>query len=379
MTHETITAVVSSGTGTPGHRYSGTISEGEEHGLVVLSPRNGVPRRRILFVNSYGGRRLWESIKAGDAPPHHLWGCIDLVGLGYEVMIAEPLKHLDWRRGVFPHDLPLLRAMRHWLGADGILFCAHTLLYWIMLLKRLEIVKSKVVSLIYAGEELDFATGHDAILALTPAAFRNASRIAPRVRCINLGWGVDAEYFPKLAYDPKWHLSCGRTHRDFFVLADALRREELSCRIISPELPREIIWPGYAKTITGGQADDTVSYSVLLHEYYKNAAAGLVVLKKDELMKTAVGFTSTIECMAMARPSIVSRTGALPEAVDVEALGCGIFVDAGDSRQLAEAMKYIISNPSVAEEMGKRGRYYAETRYSISAFAAKLHDTFEHI
>jgi len=26
-------------------------------------------------------------------PAHHLWGCVELVKLGYEVAIAEPLRH----------------------------------------------------------------------------------------------------------------------------------------------------------------------------------------------------------------------------------------------------------------------------------------------
>lgn len=360
-------------------RYTSTIAESEEFGLLVLSPKNRLPRRRILFVNSYGGRQLWESVKIGKTPPHHLWGCIELVWLGYEIMIAEPLKHLDWRRSALSHDLPLVRAIRHWLGSGGILYCAHTLLYWVMLLKRLGLIRSRVASLIYAGEDLDFATSHDAILALTPAAFRNASRMAPKVPCVDLGWGIDADYFPKEGYDPEWFLNCGRTHRDFSVLADALRLEEFACRIVTSDAPKDIAWPKCVTITSGGKADDTVPYSVLINEYYGNALAGLVLLNRDDNMKTAVGFTSTIECMAMSKPAIVTRTGALPEAVDVEKLGCGLFVEAGNSNQLVDAMRYLKANRSAAEEMGRKGRQLAETRYGIRAFSERLHEAFERL
>src|SRR5262245_21722216 len=67
------------------------IAERSEDGLTVLSRENGRPIRRILYVNSYGGKQMLAKVKTGVLPPHHFWGCFELVRKGYEVALAEPL------------------------------------------------------------------------------------------------------------------------------------------------------------------------------------------------------------------------------------------------------------------------------------------------
>src|SRR5436190_1267650 len=81
------------------------IAERIEHGLVILAPVNGGHRRRVVFVNNYGGATVWEKMKQGLVPGHHLWGCLELVRMGYEVALAEPLPDFNIRRRPFPHDL----------------------------------------------------------------------------------------------------------------------------------------------------------------------------------------------------------------------------------------------------------------------------------
>ena len=55
------------------------IAESKEDGLVVLSPADKSPFRRILYVDGYGGASMWNKIKKGEVPPHHLRGCLELV------------------------------------------------------------------------------------------------------------------------------------------------------------------------------------------------------------------------------------------------------------------------------------------------------------
>ena len=92
------------------------VVERSEGGLVVLSPASGHPSRRVLFVNSYGGRTIWRKIKEGVLPGHHLWGAPELARMGYEVILAEPLKHFYLHRNPFPHDLALLRFCKRLAG-----------------------------------------------------------------------------------------------------------------------------------------------------------------------------------------------------------------------------------------------------------------------
>lgn len=352
------------------------ISVRSEQGVLILSPSDSPPLRRILYVNSYGGKSTWDKIKNGTTSSQHLWGCVQLANLGYEIALAEPLKHFDFRRPLL-HDLPLLHWARSWLGANDILFCGHTLLYWTPLLARLGALRAKIVSLTYAREQLDFAKLHSAIIALTPAAADQAKKIAPKVRVAHLGWGTDVHNVPRIDYQPNWFLSCGITQRDHKTLCAAAARTSAPIRVVSPNLPPDLHWPKNTTLVTGGRHDDTIEHKDLLSNYYANCAASLIILKDDPTQKTAVGFTNLIEAMAMARPVIVTRTGALHSEIDVEKAGCGLNVPPGDSEKLAAAINLLKADRKLAEEMGIAGRRLAERHYNMNRFSYDLHALFE--
>lgn len=356
------------------------MTERSENGLLVIAPEGGKIVRRVLFINSYGGVDVWTKVKAGLLPPHHMWGCIELVRLGYEVALAEPVKHFSFRQP-FPHDWPLLRLALAWLRPDDIIYCGHTLLYWIPLLRMLGGIKFHIVSMTYAREELDFARGHTGIIALTPAAADQARKMAPKCKVAHLAWGCDLTFFPSLPYNPQWFLSCGITHRDFSTLSDGLARTTKAARLICPGLPPGVTWPPNVTLIDGGKGwnhqKSTVSYIDLFHNHYSGAIASLIILKDDPSEYTAVGFTNLIEAMALSMPVIISRTGAIPSEIDVESVGIGLFVPAGNPAALADALEFIAARPDRAQKMGQKARLLAESHYNIKRYAKELHAFFE--
>lgn len=362
--------------------FSDGIAERQEHGLVVLSPSRTRPIRRVLFVNCYGGKACWEKIKRGLLPPHHLWGCLELVRMGYEVALAEPLADL-WvlMRRPSLHDLKLLRIALSWLGRDGILYCGHNFLYFIPLLRVLGVVRCHIVSLFYGREPLAFARAHSGIIAINGAAAEHARKVAPRAKVAHLGWGVDLDFFPRLAYKPQWFLSCGITCRDFATLSAAASRTRQPIRVICPELPVGLTWPSNVDLVDGGSGwntdDKKVTYEGLLHSHYAHSSGSLIILENDPTELTGCGFTNLIEAMAMARPVIVTRTGALPTEIDVEEAGCGLFVPPEDPEALAHAIDSLGNDPIRAEAMGRRGRKLAEKSYNIERYARDLHNFFE--
>lgn len=356
------------------------IAERNEHGLLVLSPTDRAAARRVLFINSYGGPEVWQKVKSGELPPHHMWGCIELVRMGYEVALAEPLRHFEWRRP-WPHDWPLVRVVRSWLRPDDVIYCGHTLLFWVPLLRTLGLLNRPIVSMTYAREELDFARAHRGIIALTPAAADQARKLAPRAKVAHLAWGCDLDYFPRLPFNPRWFLSCGITHRDFGTLSQAAARTTQPIRLICPGLPPGITWPGNVSVIDGGKGwnhqKTAVSYAELFHEHYAGAIASLIILKPDPVEYTAVGFTNLLEALALARPVVVSRTGAIPGEIDVEAAGCGLFAAPGDPASLAAAVERLAADPRAAEAMGRKARALAESHYNIGRYARGLHEFFQ--
>src|SRR5687768_3748745 len=91
-------AMIQTTTASPTESVVGGITEHLERGLIVLTRADGFVRRRILYVNNYGGRAVWERIKMGLVATHHIWGCLELVRLGYQVALAEPVPDFLPRR-----------------------------------------------------------------------------------------------------------------------------------------------------------------------------------------------------------------------------------------------------------------------------------------
>lgn len=353
------------------------VVERDEDGLLVLGPARGRPVRRVLYVNSYGGRDVWQKVKSGELPGHHLWGCLELAASGYEIALAEPLPDFYWRRRPLPHDLRDWRLVQSWLGPDGIVFCGHNVLYWLPLLRRLGLHRARVVSLLFAREPLDHASGHTAIVALTPAAEVHARQIAPRVPVAHLGWGADLAAYPPIAYRPEVAMSCGIANRDFRTLSAAAGLCRSRVTVITPGPVGGVDWPAHVELVDGGKGwncdDKKLRFDTLVRRHYPRAFASLVILKRDDTEYTANGFTNLIEGMALARPVIVTRTGALPGELDVEAAGCGLFVPPEDPAALAAAIDRLGSDLAAARRMGERGRQLCESHYNIRRFAADLH------
>lgn len=367
----------------PPNAITNGITEGRAQGTIVLSPATRQPFRRIIYLDSYGGASMWEKIKSGDMPPHHLRGCLELARMGYEVALAEPLPDFYLRRNAFPHDLKLLNLVRHWLGRDGIVFCGHNVLYWLLFLRKLGLVHCRIVSNLWAREPLNFATAHSGIVALTRAGAEQAQKLAPNVKVAPLGWGADLGIYPKFPYNPEAFFSCGIALRDFKTLGLAAAQCSKRIEVICPGTQEDVSWPSNVKVTDSGKGwnfeNKRVSYDQLLRNFYARSAGSLIILKKDPAEYTAVGFTEIIEVLAMARPVIMTRTGALPTEIDVEKHGCGIFVPPENPGALAEAIQALANDPVRAEAMGKRGRELAEQYYNIERYARELHSFFESI
>ena len=358
------------------------IVEREEEDTIILSPVHARPFRRVLHVNTYGGRYVWEKVKKGLLPGHQLLGCLELARMGYEVALAEPLPDFYLYRNPLPHDLRMLKAARDWLGSDGILYCGHNVLYWIPLLRMLGAVRCQIVSLLYAREPLHFARGHTGVIGLTPAATAQARKLAPRAKVAHLGWGVDLHYFQQAIYDPRWFLSCGIANRDFSTLCSAASRCRLPIRVICPGLQPGLDWPNNVTLVDGGRGWSTdttkrLSPLDLIRLHYPYSAGTLVVMKYDPTEYTANGFTNVMEAMALAQPVIVTQTGALSGEIDVERAGIGLHVPPEDPKALTDAIVTLWRNPDLARSMGQAGRLLCESHYNMHRFSRDLDHFFE--
>jgi len=82
-----------------------------------------------------------------------------------------------------------------------------------------------------------------------------------------------------------------------------------------------------------------------------------------------------IEAMAAGTPVIGSRVGGIPELVEDGARG--FLVPPGDENALAERLRWILSNPDKAGEMGKSGRAFVEVFFSTESYLKGFKQIFE--
>lgn len=74
------------------------------------------------------------------------------------------------------------------------------------------------------------------------------------------------------------------------------------------------------------------------------------------------------EAMAAGLPVVGSDSGAIPEAIGT----AGIVVREGDPRDLANALRSLMSDASLRRKLGEAARQRFETEFSIDVFASRL-------
>jgi glycosyltransferase involved in cell wall biosynthesis len=77
-----------------------------------------------------------------------------------------------------------------------------------------------------------------------------------------------------------------------------------------------------------------------------------------------------LEAMAMCKPVVATRAGGVPDYfLDGEV---GILIPPQDYQALAQAIIKLLDNPTIAIEMGKRGRKHIETFYNDRVYASQI-------
>jgi len=99
------------------------------------------------------------------------------------------------------------------------------------------------------------------------------------------------------------------------------------------------------------------------------ADACLAILKPLDEYKTTYP-NKVFDYMAAGRPVLLAIDGVIREVV--EAAHCGVFVQPGNARALAEAVERLAADRDAALRMGLAGRAYLEQHFSREVMAEKL-------
>lgn len=85
---------------------------------------------------------------------------------------------------------------------------------------------------------------------------------------------------------------------------------------------------------------------------------------------------AAIEAMARSKAVVATRVGALPEVVRHEQTG--LLVDLRPA-EIAEAVNYLLANVDEREEMGRRGRWLVEQKFTINEMATKFENVYQKV
>lgn len=336
---------------------------------------------RILFANDYPmdlARRGWY---AGVYPNHHLYGTeelttrtdVTLVDIG--VSSPEHCNRLNTltgnKLGDITKQVELLQVPR---DRQDVIFSA-----------RLDVVRSllglRLVGLLrtplvvtlhhWSGTRADriLARGADAVISLSAAASADLlvdTGIDP-TRVTTLGWGPDLDFAGYRSAGDCFILSVGKTQRDLSTLVAALEGIDFPARIHVAE--NSDIPVGLPEWITLVQAtrprtEAMLSYASVLPDIQRAAIFAIPLVKAAG----AVGLTELNDALALGKPVVMTRNPYV--GIDIESIGCGIWVDQGDVAGWAAALRRLVDDSELRAIMGARGRKFAEEKWNSRLFAA---------
>lgn len=151
-----------------------------------------------------------------------------------------------------------------------------------------------------------------------------------------------------------------KAHSDirFVVLGDGAAKAELEADVRGRGLTNVAFPPGqpHVRMPTAVAAAD----------------ACLVSLRGIPLFKAALP-SKLYEAMACARPILLAVDGEARQLI-VDAAAAGVYVEPGDAAMLARAVLALRADPGSAQQLGQRGRAFAERRFDRDRLTEILTD-----
>lgn len=343
---------------------------------------------RICALNNYPLLKMWERAEAGISPRQHAWGVDRLVAAGHSVDFApfhEPdeadlLAQLGLKaRGLLGHLDQEAYAVRRLRRHDAV-YCADQIGLAGLALARGLLPTTRLISVVHhpPGHRLRrlALTRQNVLVGLSAAVCNELSeRAGTRAATIvHLPWGPDLDcplYVP--AGEENAVVSAGKSNRDLATLVAAMS----ACRApglvydLQRRLPDEpgtgirVVRPGLG---AGVDPDSTGGFTAARAIADLAAAAVVAIPVNDPARLT--GLTEAADALALAKPIIATRSPCFP--FDLEAIGCGVWVEPGDRDGWRTALSALLADPERRRAMGAAGRRYAEGSCNYRIFGDGL-------
>jgi glycosyltransferase involved in cell wall biosynthesis len=339
--------------------------------------------RDVVFANNYSMTKAFADVAAGVYPRQHLYGADALRRNGFDVvvapyreagLVAATSRRLRWRVGDLGQEAYVLRSRR--IGYSG----EPNSLAGVAYLRALRLRRTPLVTVLHTVPRRTARTrallrGYDAIVCLSSyvrSALLDRFDLDPaRVRWA--AWGPALDFPGYVAGPGERIVSSGKTNRDQATLLRAMAGLP---GVVYARSPRSLpVVPG-VELVTDETHEDRVvpggpkfSYGHVLEDL---VTASVIAIPLKDPAKIS-GLSELNDALALGKPVVVTRTPHLAD-VDVEAIGCGWWVDAGDVDGWRAALTKLHDDPALRERMGAAGRAFAESSWNADVFGAAVVD-----
>ena len=328
----------------------------------------------IYFYHTQDTERIVREWKQGTFPSHFLYGALQLADYGIDV-VWHHQKHTYKRlRDMLCATWKVLTCRKHY----DVLYATHTLgIEPIILLRALGLYRHPIVvwhhqPIVKAKNPFRevlarlFYRGMDHMIFFSEKLIQDSllSKKADPKRISMVHWGADLDYYNSLLTLPKEErcgrdfISTGKELRDYETLLKAFQETGLPLTLYA-EKKRQAYFEGLHP---GENIEIHYGDRPIPHEIALMVAQSRCVCICCQESNYTVGLTTVVEALALGLPILCTRNPQMP--MDIEAEGCGFWIEPQNVEGWKEKLRYIADHPEEARAMGQRGRALAEQYYN---------------
>lgn len=354
---------------------------------------------RVLVLNNYSLERVWQEVRRGDTPDHHLYGVNHLQDLGYEIKVvpdsesrvihamARFLRGIRW-------PIPMGALDRQW-GAWRLLEEADLIyapcgeeLNSLAYLRAVGLLTTPLVAVQHHALNRGrlsslrepwinlLIRGVDAFPALSERVARDINHRCPTTphKSKALRWGPDASFYPRSPSLGEGVLAAGRTGRDFVTFGEGASRSGSSACIMCLQNDVRPEFAGFAANVRvlTPEHGSVYRYPDMMQAHLD---ARVLAIPLEATCNNLAGLTSLVDAMALGKPVIMTRNPYVD--LDIEAQGIGRWVEPADVQGWTDAVNWFAEHPAESLAMGQRARALVDDAgYNSRAFALQIDQLF---
>jgi glycosyltransferase involved in cell wall biosynthesis len=334
---------------------------------------------QVFFANNYPMEPAREAAERGIHPRAHVWGADALGEEGFDVVfvaiegndwLAPVTRRLAWRIGDVDQELFVLRRAQR----RSVAYAADQVsLRGLSLLRAAHLFPAPIVTVIHhpiapTRANRVFVRGIDFALCLSRRVQRQLiddfGRRATTTRVVPWGPDLSAPFYS--ATGQRFVVSSGKTERDVDTLLSAVATADYLVRVYSRSLRES---PGaHVEIVTPHPSakEGLIDYIAVMRDVRDAAVVAIPISNPN----TIVGLTELNDALALGKPVVMTRCDFID--VDIEAIGCGIWVAPGDVAGWRSALNSLMEDPDRRKAMGEAGRAFAEREWNYDLFCKEL-------